>query len=423
MRRLALLFVAVGRLISQPASDPGPVARKALDLLLAEKYSDFTQMLAPQAARAFTLATVEKVGAQIKTFGAVENIGQPTVRQVQTNNVVVIPVKFATANINFQLGVSGAGQVTSLPVFAPGQAEWQRPAYSKSEAFREREATVGEREWKLPGTLTVPVGAGRFPGVVLVHGFGPNDRDHTVGGTKMFKDLAEGLASRGIAVLRYEKRTRQYRPAMMGKPYTVEDDTVEDAVAAAALLRGLPEVNPQRIYVIGYDLGGYITPRIAADDGKLAGLILLAAHTRRLEDVIAGQVEALGATGNQLEAIRAQAKRVKTLDEGDASAPPILGLPVSYFLDLKGYEPVAEAKKLGIPILILQGERDFQVTMADFTLWKSGLSGAKGVTLKSYPALNHLLVAGQGPSTEAEYRRPGHVAPEVIEDMAEFVGQ
>jgi len=69
--------------------------------------------------------------------------------------------------------------------------------------YRERDVTVA-REWSLPGTLTIPVGPGPFPAVVLVHGSGPNDRDETVGANKPFRDLALGLASRGIAVLRYE---------------------------------------------------------------------------------------------------------------------------------------------------------------------------------------------------------------------------
>jgi fermentation-respiration switch protein FrsA (DUF1100 family) len=98
-----------------------------------------------------------------------------------------------------------------------------------------------------------------------------------------------------------------------------------------------------------------------------------------------------------------------------------MGEPVAYWLDLKGYDPAALAKKLALPMLILQGERDFQVGMKDFALWKAAVGASKGVTMRSYPALNHLFVAGEGKGTEAEYRKPGHVAPEVIDDIAKFV--
>jgi dienelactone hydrolase len=278
---------------------------------------------------------------------------------------------------------------------------------------------VGEGEWKLPGVLTVPNGAGPFPAVVLVHGSGPNDRDETVGGTKVFKDLAEGLASRGVVVLRYEKRTRVYSAKMAGMPnMTVREETVDDAVLGAALLRQQKEVDPRRVFVLGHALGGNLAPRIAAEDGKLAGLVILAGNVRPIEDLILEQSLYLGTPAKQLDAIKTQVARIKALEPGDSDAPPILGMPVSYLLDLKSYDAAAEARKLTIRMLILQGERDYQVTMKDFALWKSALAGRKDVAFHSYPALNHLFVTGVEKSAQAEYRTPGHVAPEVIDEIA-----
>jgi dienelactone hydrolase len=299
---------------------------------------------------------------------------------------------------------------------------WQRPEYSKPDSFTERAVTVGEGEWKLPGSLTVPVGAGPFPAVVLVHGFGPNDRDETVGGTKVFKDLAEGLASRGVVVLRYEKRTLQYRVKMSALTrYTVEDETIEDAVFGIALLRAQPEVNGAKVFVVGHSLGGHVAPRIAAQAGKISGLVIMAGNVRHLEDLLVEQASYMGITGQQLEQAKALQAKVKKLETSDEDSPAIGGLPVAYWLDLREYDTVADAKKQALPMLILQGERDYQVPLADFNLWKAGLGNSKGVTLKSYPALNHLFVAGQGKSLPAEYAKPGHVAPEVINDIAQFV--
>jgi len=238
----------------------------------------------------------------------------------------------------------------------------------------------------------------------------------------VFKDLAEGLASRGIVVLRYEKRTLQYRARIAAiKNYTVQDETVEDAVNAVAVLRKQPEVDGKRIFVLGHALGGYVAPRIAEQDGKLAGMVLMAGSARPLEDLLVEQVTYMGITGQQLENAKLIQAKVKKLEPGDEDSPALGGLPASYWLDLKGYDPVAAAKKLGIPMLILQGERDFQVTMADFALWKSAVGTSKGVVTESYPALNHLFVAGEGKSLPAEYSKPGHVAPAVIEEIAKFV--
>jgi uncharacterized protein len=108
---------------------------------------------------------------------------------------------------------------------------------------------------------------------------------------------------------------------------------------------------------------------------------------------------------------------VKKLEPGANNPPILLGLPTAWLLDLKGYDPCKEAKGLGIPMLVLQGERDFQVTMKDFALWKTGLRGRDNVTLRSYPALNHLFIAGEAKSSPAEYHNPGNVAAEVVDDI------
>ena len=118
--------------------------------------------------------------------------------------------------------------------------------------------------------------------------------------------------------------------------------------------------------------------------------------------------------------ILAKAKRLKGDLPADTKASDLpLGLPVSYWRDLKAHDPAAGAAKLKMPILVLQGERDYQVTMADFAGWKKALK--KNATLKSYPALNHLFMEGKGKSRPAEYMKAGHVAKEVIDDVAKWV--
>jgi dienelactone hydrolase len=431
IRALRILPLLSILLAAQPAQDPAVLAKKALDLVLAGQYAEFLQMSTADVQKGMPASELAKVGALIKTYGAMEKIADPVVTKSGPNSIVVFQAKFATQNINFRIIINSAGLVAGF-FQLPGGVNWQRPEYSQPATFKEREVTVGEGEWKLPGTLTVPVGAGPFPAAVLVHGSGPNDRDETVGGAKVFKDLAEGLASRGIVVLRYEKRTLQYRARIAGiANFTVQEETVDDAVKAITLVRTQPEVNGGRVFVIGHSLGAYVAPRIAEQDGKLAGLVLMAGNVRPVEDLMVEQVTYMGATGTdpanakvfqaQLEKAKAFQANVKKLEPGDEDSPALGGVPVAYWVDLKGYDPAAAARKLGIPMLILQGERDYQVTMADFGMWKTAVGNAKGVVMKSYPALNHLFVAGEGKSLPAEYAKPGHVAPQVIDDIAKFV--
>jgi dienelactone hydrolase len=408
-------------LAAQPAQDPTVLARKALNLVLAGQYAEFLQMSTADVQKGLPEAEMAKLGAMIKTYGAMEKLADPTATRSGPNSIVVFPAKFANQNINFRIIINSAGLVAGF-FQLPGGVNWQRPEYSQPATFKEREVTVGQGEWKLSGTLTVPVGAGPFPAVVLVHGSGPNDRDETVGGAKVFKDLAEGLASRGIVVLRYEKRTMQYRARIASiAKFTVQEETVEDAVQALAVVRSLAEVNGQRVFVIGHSLGAYVAPRIAEQDGKLAGIVLMAGNVRPIEDLLVEQVTYMGIKGDQLDRAKDLQVKVKKLEPGDEDSPALGGIPVSYWVDLKDYDPAAAAKKLAIPLLILQGERDYQVTMTDFALWKAAVGGAKGVVMKSYPALNHLFVAGEGKSLPAEYSKPGHVALAVIDDIAKFV--
>ena len=430
-----LCFFTAGLLVAQQAVDPAAIGRKAVDLLLSGKYPDLEEMFAPNLKESLKLEALTKLGGQIHAWGAPSNIGAPNVRPAGTGNIVVIPVSFASQNINVQMGVSATGSITGF--FAlPGGVQWQHPAYSKPDSFQERSVTVGDDPFKLPGTLTVPKGKGPFPAVVLVHGRGPNDRDETVGAIKVFKDLAEGLASRGIVVLRYEKRSKLYLARMQSKPYTADDEVTDDAGSALDVLREQPEVDPKRIYVLGHSLGGYMAARIAEEDGKVAGIIVLASNARPLEDVIVAEAEAMLSQtpandtpaaaqqrATELANIKTAAARVKKLETADEDQPNVLGLPAAYWVDLKGYDPIALAKKIGVPMLVIHGERDPDVPMKDFEIWKAGVAGFKNSSAKSYPPLNHLLVAGEGKSTEAEYRKPGHVAPEVIDDIAKFIGQ
>ena len=117
-------------------------------------------------------------------------------------------------------------------------------AFCETGSLTEEAVSIGDPA--LPGTLTLPEGAASpLPAVVLLHGSGPNDRDESIGQTKMFRDLAEMLAEKGIAVLRYDKRTLIYGSRYTAedlKTFTVDDESIQDAVAAANLLRSDPRI-------------------------------------------------------------------------------------------------------------------------------------------------------------------------------------
>ena len=419
------------------AQAPSPkaiaVAEGLVDALAAR---DFAKVFGQFAAPAKTGVSPEKLSTvwdniQAQAGAFVKRTGTTAeTRGIYT--VVTVGSDFERNKVEFIVTVDQAGDVAGLQA-RPAQPNvpYTPPDYANPAAYTEREITVGSGEWTLPGTLTMPVGAGPFPALVLVHGSGPNDRDETFGPNKVFKDLALGLGSRGVAVLRYDKRTRVHA-AKIGKqnPFTLKEETIDDAIAAVALLRTEPQIDAKRIFVLGHSLGGTAAPRIGAADAGIAGLVMMAGAVRPLEDTVLDQLqylaEADGVTSDAEKRALADVVKLKEmvskLTPADVtSTASIGGAPASYWLDLKGYDPPALAATLKQRLLVLHAGRDYQVTAPDFERWKAALAKHPAAEFKLYPALNHLFLPGQGKSLPQEYSVPGHMPVQVIDDIAAWI--
>lgn len=280
--------------------------------------------------------------------------------------------------------------------------------------WTERDTVVASGAVRLPATLCLPShSTGRVPLVVFVHGSGPNDRDETLGPNKLFADLAHALAGSGVASLRYDKRTRVYsgeRFMEVSGRTDYDTEVVDDAVAALLLARGLTEVCPDSLFVVGHSLGAALAPRIAARaEPQPAGIVLLAAPARPFDVMLREQLLYLARLqGGDTSRVETDCRRM--LD----------ALPDSY-LDMAGsYNAVATARGLSLPILVVQGGHDYQVTEADFRLWQQGLAGCPNVRFAFLPALDHLMRPLQAMATPADYARYVPVSPETVALLLRF---
>ena len=354
--------------------------------------------------------------------------------EMEGYKIVFIKCSFQRLDIDVQVAFNEQGQISGLN-FMPVQTIYSPPEYVNKSAFHEVDVTIGEGKWALPGTLTLPNGSGPFQGIVLVHGSGPNDRDESIGPNKTFRDLAWGLASNGIAVLRYDKRTFKHAKQLTSdlvEKMTVNEEVIDDALLAVQLMRQTESIDSKRVFLLGHSMGATLAPRIGQQDQALAGLIIMAGITRPLEDTILDQFTYLYSLSGtmteqqkaELETLKEKVARLKDPEISDNISPKDLplGIPVNYWLDLRDHKPLEAVKTLKMPLLIIQGERDYQVLKTkDFESWKTALKHRSNVTFKLFPKLNHLFIEGEGKSTPQEYMIEGHIDEDVINTIEQWI--
>jgi dienelactone hydrolase len=434
MKRHALillgLFACTGAFAQAPAASD--IAIQLLDRLDAHDYSAAESAFGEQMAAAVPadkLAAVwESLPAQA---GAAQGRGTPVVTAGDGVQLVVVPLHYAKAELVAKVVVDTAGRIIGF-LIQPAAPPAAAPVAADA-GFVERDFSVGEGARALPGTLAMPdrahPPAHGVPAVVLVHGSGAMDRDETIGPNRPFLDIARGLAAQGIAVLRYEKRSKARPQDFASGAFTIDDETTDDAVAAVAALRATKGIDPARVFVFGHSQGAMMAPRIAAHSGHVAGLVLLAAPARPLLDILVEQNVRLavlddGSTSPQeaaaIATLKQQVAAVRAGGDVALQQSP-LHQPATYWRSTDAVHPVDEARAVARPMLLLQGARDIQVVDADWQAWKQGLHADRDVAFRLYPTLNHLGIAVGDNEGLAGYSHPGHVDAALIKDVAEWI--
>ena len=409
----------------KPVADPVARATTLLDHLDAGEFADAEAMFTAQMAQAVPADKLQALWEALpQQAGPSSGRGKPVVAADGDIRVVTVPLKHAVP-LQAKIAVQPDGRIAGLFIQPAPPPPADAPAADAG--FAERDFAVDG----LPGTLAMPAGASAdtpVPAVVLVHGSGPHDRDETIGPNRPFLDIARGLAAKGIAVLRYEKRTKARPQEFADGAFDMDDETTDDAVAAVAALRDVEGIDPARVYVLGDSQGAMLAPRIALRSGDVAGLVMLATPARPLLDLLPEQNRYLlgldgGISADEqafLDQLDAQIAAARS-DADVAAADLPLGLPAGYWRAFDPIDPVADARATDVPLLILHGGRDIQVVDTDWQLWLDAFGDDPRATLRAYPALNHLGIAGEGPGNLAEYQQAGHVDATLIADIAAWI--
>ncbi|GAA1281996.1 hypothetical protein Psi02_38200 [Planotetraspora silvatica] len=417
-----------------PGIGPGATGVGVAEMARDGRFAEIEDLFAPPLRAVVTAERLQAAwAAEVGRHGSVSAIGEPQSEPREAGLVrVSVPVTCEHGGLIMVMSVDHAGMLHGLRLAPAATTSWTPPPYAVPKRFGEREVTIGAGPLAVSGTLSLPRGRGSRPGIVLLSGGGPFDRDATSGPNKPLKDLAWGLASRGVAVLRFDKVTHTHNSQVTNAPdFTMTDEYVPHAVAAVRLLQDQSSVDPTRVFVLGHSMGGKVAPRVATADASVAGLVILAGDAQPMHQSAVRVAHYLASLDSSLitdadvEAITRQAAMVDSphLSSATPAAELPLGLwPGSYWLDLRGYDPVSTAAVLDKPMLVLQGGRDYQVTVEDdLSRWRAGLAHRPDVTIRVYAADDHLFFSGTGPSTPAEYEPAQHVDPVVIADIAEWL--
>ena len=291
-------------------------------------------------------------------------------------------------------------------------------------------------EYPLNGLLSLPDDVReRVPAVVFVHGSGASNMDEQIYKLTPFKDLAEGLAERGIASIRYDKRTLAHARKMRKLSITVREETIDDAILAADLLRSDPRIDPDAVFIVGHSMGAMLAPRIDAEGGRFRGLVLMAGTPFRLEEIVVRQLRQAGQSrGGLMKAVVGLEDRIFSkkfnglyeMSDEEAKKKKFAGSVTLYYFKEMGRKTAADyLMESDKPVLILQGGMDFQVLPSeDFAAFREQLQGRENVEYRLYDELNHVFVKGiynDILKAGKEYKVEQHIGAEVIDDIAAFI--
>ena len=217
---------------------------------------------------------------------------------------------------------------------------------------------------------------------------------------------------------------------------SVKEETIEDAILAADLLRNDVRIDPNNVFVLGHSMGGMLAPRIDAEGGNFAGMIIMAGSPRKLEEILMDQNSEVLRSLNrflkviarkQIAKLEAKFNNIYNLPDEEAKSTLVLGRHTTayYFKEMGEHPSIRYLKTTDKPVLIMQGDKDFHVSVEkDFNVYKELLSDKPNVTLKRYSNLNHVFmpsVYGEIRKAKREYKAAQHVEKQVIRDISKWI--
>ena len=411
-------------------------SNKVFDWFQQEKFDSVYSLFDAEMKRKLDVSKIEGAWEQfVMMYGNVTSSDELRVEEVKSHFVTKRSVKLEKGKITLSVNFDSLAQIAGLFI-SPGEIPYTPAEYVKPELFTELRIEYGGILVKNSGRLSIPKSKTPMPVVIIVPGSGGIDKDCSIGPNKIYKDLAWGLASKGIAAFRYDKKTHHYLNKLLeddslGKePFTVENEYLQDLEEIISAIAARKEINPNQIYIIGHSQGGYLIPMLNKKFKNIAGYISMAGTLREIPSLAIEQIEYINGSqklaskdsGAMADLKEKMQNSTRARIHSMTSNAQVMGpYTVDYWKYLAAYHPEELALKINKPLYVLQGERDYQVKMLDFDIWKKTMQNKKQVSFKSYPTLNHLFIDGKGPSMPKEYTQAGNMSEEVVNDIVNWL--
>ena len=305
-----------------------------------------------------------------------------------------------------------------------------------TEKYKGEEISFTSGDYEIYGTLILPKNIDEpLPVVILLQDSGTNDRDETIYGlNKPLKDIAEGLANMGIASLRYDKRTYTYGHSFNKEEIinmSIDKEFTEDLSSAIDYLSSRNEFDKSNIYVLGHGISGYILPYIYDKELNVKGGISLAGTiASSFEDFLKSQYNYLanydGKVSEDEQAVLDEFNKgyelVKKMKSGETIKNDlILGIGQDYWNFFNNYNGIEQWKLINKPTLVLQGERDYELSIDNFNFYKKALESNETFTFKTYKKLSHIFMKGNKKPSPDDYKTQKTVDKKVIEDIGNWI--
>jgi len=360
-------------------------------------------------------ATVTRVG----TDSLLLALGGVTLRARSDGEGRLLGAAVPAQNVVFERLAGDAAAGRWVPVMESYAAPVGAPYTAEAVTVR---TPVG---LSLAGTLTLPTRrpAAGVPAVVLITGSGPQDRDESSSflpkAYRPFREIADTLSRRGIAVLRLDDRG--VGSSDVGPLTATSADFADDVRAALAWLRTRPEIDATRLGLVGHSEGGIIAPMVATTDRRVRAIALIAGTASTGRKISEYQIRYLFSRDTTLARARRDSLLALALRQADSAfATPGW---VRWFGD---YDPLPTARRVRVPALILQGETDRQVPLAEAARLAAGMraAGNRRVIVRTFPRMNHLMLDDPSGDVRGYGSLPSyHVRKDLLGALADWLAR